>query len=501
MLRAHRVHTLEDRVKVLRDLVWGRIIDPRTGKPDPTGSLRDPLMRRIGLLVTQHCPPRNDLCELKAVFDFVAQNVRYTGDIAGKDTFQSALRTLQFGGGDCFPAGTLMLASGHKLVPVQSLTEGMSIWGLDRWSRVERVWYKGILPVDAIGLNNGSKLKLTGDHHVYVLDCEKHPLNDEKPCSCPIEERTERRITVAELQPGMVLPTPARIPFGQVAQNADDALVDGLYLSDGWHEDTRFAISGQDGCPKEEQKKIVKRICEERGIGFQWSRKYIRINDAEWTLRMQQMGGHAPEKHALSIDLAEGAAASLLRGIMADSGKNTRGGGRTFTSTSRQLWLQTRLLHKMFGITCSERFIEDHGGFGDHPVWRLGVRDQHRSDGHREKLLRVKWIERGVLSVPVWDITTDDHRVYLPEADVTVSQCDDHAGLNVVLAMENGFFTKFRITSNTGASWDHIYALAGVPKHRPTRWVVLDTTLGPGRFMREPPSVKRVDFDVSKGEK
>lgn len=91
-MRAHPVRDLKDRVKVLRWLVWQQ-----------HGGLRDPLMRRIGLMITRRCPARDDLCELRAIFDFVAdpRNVRYTGDIAHKDTFQNALRTLQFGGGDC----------------------------------------------------------------------------------------------------------------------------------------------------------------------------------------------------------------------------------------------------------------------------------------------------------------------------------------------------------------------------------------------------------------
>lgn len=100
-LRSHRVITLADRVRVLRGLVWGTIPDARTGKPNVAGSLRDPLMRRIGLLVTRGCPARDDTCELRSIYDFVVKNVRYTGDVAFKDTFQSALRTLQFAGGDC----------------------------------------------------------------------------------------------------------------------------------------------------------------------------------------------------------------------------------------------------------------------------------------------------------------------------------------------------------------------------------------------------------------
>lgn len=105
-LHAISVRTLGDRVKVLRRLVWfgAAAFNP---KVPPLGGLRDPQMRRIGLAVTQHCPPRNDLCELKGVFDFVVKNVRYTGDIAYKDTFQSALRTLQMHAGDCDDASIL----------------------------------------------------------------------------------------------------------------------------------------------------------------------------------------------------------------------------------------------------------------------------------------------------------------------------------------------------------------------------------------------------------
>ncbi len=102
-LRLHKVDSLEDRVNVLRWLV-----------KKPQGGILDPIMRRIGLMVTQHCPPRNDMCELQGIFDFVARNVRYTGDIATLDTFQSALRTLQMGGGDCDDHSVLCVVLGME---------------------------------------------------------------------------------------------------------------------------------------------------------------------------------------------------------------------------------------------------------------------------------------------------------------------------------------------------------------------------------------------------
>lgn len=89
---------INQRVGIIQDLVWK--------------SIQDPKMRKIALKVTKNCPARDGECEAKAIYKFVKDNVRYTGDIAmvkmgrngpveGVDLFQSAFRTLEFGGGDC----------------------------------------------------------------------------------------------------------------------------------------------------------------------------------------------------------------------------------------------------------------------------------------------------------------------------------------------------------------------------------------------------------------
>jgi hypothetical protein len=279
-------------------------------------------MRRIGLLVTQHCPPRDDTCELQAIFDFIVRNVRYTGDITGKDTFQSALRTLQMGGGDCLPGDTLLQVRERGLVPLRHVEPGWEIWGLERWSKVEAVWSKGVLPVDLIVLDTGATFKATRDHHVYRFA---------NPQFVDLD-----RVLLSDLRPGDLLPVPRP-----------------------------YAIPG------------------------------VQV-----------------------------------------------------------------------------------------PVAAVRVFGRHEN----------------VAKVETFDLTTDDHRVFLPEANVTVSQCDDHSVSAAVLAMENGFRVKWRITSNRGDTWDHIYGMAGVPKHSPSRWVALDTTLGSGKFGREPPRAKFKDFPVSTEE-
>ena len=63
--------------------------------------------------------------------------------------------------------------------------------------------------------------------------------------------------------------------------------------------------------------------------------------------------------------------------------------------------------------------------------------------------------------------------------------------------MENGFQAQFRITSNTGATWDHIFCIVGVPKNDPRKWIILDTTLpGANKFDVHPPMAKKQDFKI-----
>lgn len=298
-LRAHQVRTLEDRVNVIRGLVWGN------GPEGPAGSLRDPIMRQIGLAVTHTCPPRNDLCELKAIFDFIVKNVRYTGDIAGKDTFQKALRTLQYGGGDCLPIDTRVEHSNGLRVPIFMLEEGDYIRDGVGWTEVRARWLTGTKPILRVAMDDGSELRCAPQHRL--------------------------------VQPGRNRALPRRVRAEKL--RADAALMSA---------------------------RAAKRI----------------------------------------VSVVE---------------------------------------------------------------------------------------EPGVLCA---DLTTSTGSFWLPDADVQSSNCDDHFILGSTLAAENGFYSKARITSNTGATWDHIYLMAGVPKHNPRRWVALDTTLGAGKFGVEPGRAKFKDFTV-----
>lgn len=110
-------------------------------------SIQDPEMRKIALQVTRPCPERDGTCEARAIYDFVKSRVRirYTGDIApikwsdgsveGVDLFQSARRTIEFGGGDCDDHNILV----STLLALNGITPRLRVVkerGADDWQHI-----------------------------------------------------------------------------------------------------------------------------------------------------------------------------------------------------------------------------------------------------------------------------------------------------------------------------------------------------------------------------
>jgi hypothetical protein len=475
-LKAHAVSSLEDRVRVLQDLVYL-----------PVGGLRDPTLRQIGLMVTRHCPPRDDRCELQAVFDYIVKNVRYTGDIVFKDTFQSALRTQQYHGGDCLPLSTLVLANNHVLTPVGDLQPGDRVWGDGSWVTVQEAWITGEKPILAFDLNNGSALRCSPEHRVFLADGSEVRAEDVKVGQKLLTPREPLVCDGRESWTGL--------------SDADFAWFVGVYLADGWWDRSRIAISGRDGKPKEAQKKRVQTIMEGLGVSTRWHERYIAVNDRGLADYMSVLGHHAPGKHLNTLRFSRDQVGDLIAGLRAD-GCEAVSGTFVHSTTSAVLALQLRVLYRMLGQSTHIRRVDNHGGLGSNPIYRITVRSPVESYDRKRVAVRsdarvVAIREDGVELCG--DITVEGGRFWLPESDVMVHNCDDHAVLAAVLAMENGFQTKFRITSNTGQTWDHIYTMAGIPKHAPTKWVALDTTMGPGKFGHQPPRRKLRDFTVGRG--
>jgi hypothetical protein len=446
----------------------------------------------------------------QAILDAFRKKVPYIADPVMGEFMATPEQTLCldegglcFVGGDCFSEGTLLLRDDYEFVPIEHIKIGDKIWGKDKWSVVTQKWVKGTLSVDAIELGTGSTMYLTGDHKIYVGSCKHGGRCDQAQCQPPGKraESFDQRILVKDLREGDTLLQPEKIDFGSGVVDPNRMYVEALALADGWAEASknpdlphvRFRIAGRDGKRKEEQKHEVKLICDRLGIKTKWHSRYIEIQDREWASRIASLGSRARTKHLETINLNESGAVSALRGLMADSTKNTRGDSRTYSTTSRQLMLQVRVLHRMLGVMTSVRMLTSaqHGGVGKHPLWRIGQRQNGALN------LSVRSVERNVLKTPCWDISTDDRYVYLPEHDVTVSNCDDHS-IGLAAAMMSIGIPAMIVGSSHKPPYDiptHVYMAF---EDDLGDWVYMDgtTKLPVGKA---PPNMR--EFWIKPGEK
>lgn len=421
--------------------------------------------------VVSDLPSKDYEAEARRIYDVVKKNVRYVLDPRGLELVQDP-RYIMFvdGSGDCFAEGTLLLKDDHTFVCVSKIKEGDRIWGRDKWTAVTKTWNKGYLPTWKITLNNGSSVRLTPDHKVWV--------------STPNGDMVKK---ISELTLDDILIQPSHIDYGSEVMDEDFAYIEGLYLSDGWSEGTRFAISGKDGHKKEEQKLEVAKWCDKLGINYRWHERYISVIDKVIATYLSTLGKHAPEKRARSIAYTKNAADKLLAGIMADAGAGgggTRQVGRCLTTTSRDLARQARILLRQQGISASERYVEDHGGLGKNPIWRITTRTTNKIK------LKVKKIDQDNLVVPCYDLATEDQQIYLPEADWVVHNCDEHSTLIAAMALSLGHEAAFKTIAadpDRPEEFSHVYPLIGIQKGAETWWYSADTTQPGGYFGWEPP--------------
>lgn len=142
-LTMKKVGSLDERINIMQGLVaQGR---------------RDPNLRQLAAQLEQRCqaahPSQRDGCVLATVFWFSKANARYTHDITGVDTYQTAVRTLQFRGGDCDDAAILLcsilaillFSVGFRVISTtgQSWEHVYALAGVPRGGPVQ-----GVVPLD-----------------------------------------------------------------------------------------------------------------------------------------------------------------------------------------------------------------------------------------------------------------------------------------------------------------------------------------------------------------
>lgn len=455
----------------------------------------------VGLLKRSGARPRQYGKQAAAILKWVQdpENVYYVNEPG--ERLQDPVYTIKAGHGDCFAEDTLVLRRDFRLVPIQDIEVGDLIWGKDRWTAVVNRWEKGRLPVTEIELNNGSVVRLTEGHKVYVQSCCGPEEKGHGPqCAAKASQwaqcvtrygSKEVRLRVSELTEGMQLLQPEKIEQdGELWADSEGAWLSGAYIAEGWHEKSRVMISGKDGHWKEATKHRVKAYAEARGWAARWDKKYIAVNSVEAVAFCAEAGNGALNKRIPPHLLARADLGALDEGLKLDASQNTRGEGWTFSTVSKTLAVQYRVLQRMQGRSTSMRMVTEHGGYGTNPIYRVGVRNPTTSGDRR---LVVKTLRRDAAEIPCYDIATDDHYVYLPEADCTVSNCDDQVILLAAMFESVGLPWKLVLSGRgpagekvrfiegqpvpPGVAWTHIYCMVGTPPYRATQWYFCEPTV------------------------
>lgn len=360
-----------------------------------------------------------------------ASGVRYREDPPGHEDWRDIYQVYARGFGDCLPLDTLVLRDDYELVPLISLRPGDRIMGDGAWTQVLEHCVTGEKPILAIETSNGCVLRCSPDHRLF------------RDVNGTIEE-----IRASDVRVGDDLVTPRSIPLAETDEIRwpdqlsalsieDRAWLLGVFVADGWTEESRFAISGLDGDIKEDQKRRVAALMAIVGASTRWHTKYISVNDRPLAAFFAQCGHTAPQKHLDSIRFStEAAVRAVIDGLSADAGRAKTGDSESslvYGTTSYVLALQLRILHRMISKSVSIRRVDDHGGFGKHPIYRVIPREKiapGTTERRDKKFARVRSISDDGIET-CGDIKTDSGRFWLPESDVLVHNCDNVVGIRV----------------------------------------------------------------------
>lgn len=387
------------------------------------------------------------------LFDLL-KNIPFNADPVDTEQLQRPFYTLnQIGlGGDCLTHDTRLLTP-YGYVNISDAKPGMVIYGKKGWTTILNVWDKGILKATEYRLNNGGSFTATKDHILFDSDSNELKVSD-------LSEETK-------------LLTPNKIEKkGESVYSPDELKFIGLFISDGWKDENRVCISGKDGHPKEAQKIWVKQFAEKMGWKTSWHNRYIRVYvPNEYPANILFNSGRVAHEKYISAEIFNNLssldASEILSGLYADAHQpENRRSGFCYSTTSKTLALQVRVLLKMQGFSCRVSEIKEHGGLGDHPIYRVYPRF------FRDKPVTVEslGLEK---NCHVFDIETEDHGIYLPDADIIVHNCDDKAICAGAWCNLNNFPFRFvAVSMNKDKQLHHVLTEIFYRK----QWITFDPT-------------------------
>ena len=385
----------------------------------------------------------------------------------------------------CLPKGTLVVRKPYDLVPIEQVQVGDMILGDGEWTEVRETFDRGVQPILAFHLNNGSTLRCSPEHKLFVVPRRTRrgvPLPRGKKIKETFPGKREDAIEVKakDIEEGDELLQPESIPFGVEHINPDRTLIMGAYISEGWLEPSRASIAGIPNS-KGVRERVIE-AADRLGIPHSEDAKKVRLKGRDVSQWLESCGVLSQNKHLPTLDLDRETVEAMLVGINADASfVNARKKPMPqFCTTSPSLAQQYRLLYRMLGHSAS---VGREAREGCNVLYHVDVRTKDAGRGGKA-WAKVKRIEEQPPE-HTFDLETASNRIYLPECDVVVhnciqpKDCDDFTIRLGALCYAIGYPVRARVVAPSGApnQWAHIYLMVGdVPGEAPERWLPLDPT-------------------------
>ena len=373
-----------------------------------------------------------------------ASGVRYREDDAGREDWRDVFVILGRGLADCLPTSTLVLRDDYQTVSMAELRPGDRIMGERGWTRVLEHAITGDKPILAFELSNGCTLRCSPEHQIFRdVDGVVETIRAK-------DARVGDDLVMASAAPMAEREAIAWPESLTKLSETDRAWLLGVFVADGWVDGGghRASISGLDGKVKEAQKRRVEAMMASIGVSTTWNTKYIAINDRPIAEFFATCGHRAMNKRLPSLAFSsEAGVRAALDGLAADAGRAKTGdesSALVYGTTSHALALQLRALYRMLGLSVSVRRVDDHGGLGKNPIYRVIPREKVApgTAPRRDKTFaRIRSIADDGVELCA-DITTDTGKFWLPESDVLVHNCDNLVAWRVAELREAGIWAE-----------------------------------------------------------
>lgn len=496
--RSVYVRNLNDRIRIIVEKI-------KEGK-------RDPLVRKLAADAVRNVAPRDWLGEVAAIFEFVRQNVRYTLDVHGLDTYQRARRTLQLGIGDCLAGDTEIILRNKKtgLYEIKAIADLRGCWSdyqvlsydfeSGKWTFQDiLLWVdKGERPVYHVKLYNGWSFRCTDDHKFFTYEGQKNrEICVRRLYEIDLTRAWKRRVVSA-----------LKIPSLDLDIGVDDDLLwlIGFYVAEGWKDKTGKVCIAQD-CPLVlwEIKSKVERMGGSARVSKREKHSYVEIHSGPLRDVLSECGSNAFEKAlpwwclSLPREKIEIILNSYIRGdsFVPRRGRWLETAKVIHNTSSDMLAKQLKLIHMILGLPLSAYYQINHGGAGRRPIWRLIQRRGRQKANNFEIMPGITY--NTIRSVEpagvqkVYDIMVAKTHNFVLANGLIVHNCDDQVILLGAMLQSIGYPIALKVIESVDSThgWNHIYLLVGVPPSAPQRWIPLDPTVSQPMGWELPPQYVR----------